>query len=95
MATVALYAAGFRAFGGGHHWATIHVLPEIMGVQDQGRADYLDNCRSKRNVTDYDRVGEISQREVEEILVEVRAFRADLLNWLKKNHPTLWPKDAN
>lgn len=45
---------------------------------------------SRRNVTDYDRVGEISQREVEEILAEVRALRGDLLDWLKRNHPTLW-----
>lgn len=63
-----------------------------MGAQAQGRADYLDNCRSKRNVTDYDRVGEISQREVEEMLAEARAFREDLLDWLKRNHPALWPK---
>jgi hypothetical protein len=27
MATIALYAAGFRAFGAGHHWATFHALP--------------------------------------------------------------------
>lgn len=94
LATIALHVAGFRAFGTGHHWATLHVLPEIMGSQAQVRADYLDNCRSKRNVTDYDRVGEISQREVEEILAEVRAFRGDLLDWLKRNHPTLWPKGA-
>lgn len=91
MAIIALYAAGFRAFGGGHHWATFQALPDIMGAQAQSRADYLDSCRSKRNVTDYDRVGEISQREVEEVLAEARAFREDLLDWLKKNHPALWP----
>jgi hypothetical protein len=95
LATIALSAAGFRALGAGHHWTTFHALPEIMGTQAQVRADYLDNCRSKRNVTDYDRVGEISQREVEEVLAEVRAFREDLLDWLKRNHPTLWPKRAN
>jgi len=31
MATIALYAAGFRAFGAGHHWATFQALPDIMG----------------------------------------------------------------
>jgi hypothetical protein len=94
MATMALYAAGFRAFGSGHHWATFQALPDIMGTQAQVRADYLDSCHSKRNVTDYDRVGEISQREVEEILAEAGAFREDLLDWLKRSHPTLWPKGA-
>jgi uncharacterized protein (UPF0332 family) len=92
MATIALYATGFRAFGAGHHWATFQALPDIMGAQAQSRADYLDSCRSKRNVTDYDRVGEISQREVEEMLAEALAFREDLLDWLKRNHPALSPK---
>jgi hypothetical protein len=95
LATVALHAAGYRAAGAGHHWATIQVLPEIMGAQAVARADYLDNCRAKRNVSDYDRVGEISEREVEEIIAEVRAFRANLQGWLKKMHPTLWRRGSS
>ena len=62
LATIALHAAGYRSTGKGHHWAIIHVLPEIMGTGSQNRADYLNNCRSKRNVTEYDRAGEISGR---------------------------------
>lgn len=92
LATIALHAAGYRAAGRAHHWATFHVLPEIMGPQAQERADYLDNCRSKRNVTDYDHAGEISGREVEEILAEAQTFRRELLTWLKNNHQTLFPK---
>lgn len=89
LATIALYAGGYRAAGTGHHWATLLVLPEIMGPQMQARADYLNNCRSKRNVTDYDRAGEVSEAEVQEILAEARAFRADLMEWLGTNHPGL------
>ena len=92
LATIALYAAGYRAVGKGHHWATFQVLPEVMGDQAQARADYLNNCRSKRNVTDYDRVGGISSREVDEIIVETRAFRGNLLAWLKKEYPSLLPE---
>jgi hypothetical protein len=58
----------------------------------QARADYLNNCRSKRNITDYDRAGEVSDAEVEELLTEVLSFRTDLLNWLAANHPELLPK---
>lgn len=94
LATIALHASGYRAAGAGHHWATFHVLPEIMGPQAQARADYLDNCRSKRNVTDYDRAGEISERDAEEILAEARTFRKELLAWLAKNHPHLVPRGA-
>lgn len=92
LATIALHAAGYSASGTGHHWATLHVLPEIMGAQSQVRADYLNNCRAKRNVTDYDHVGEISKAEAGEILAEARAFRAEVLDWLRANHPRLAPK---
>jgi hypothetical protein len=91
LATTALHAAGYRAAGAGHHWATLHVLPDVMGAAVRARADYLDTCRSKRNVTDYDRAGEISLREVEEIVNEVTAFRADLVAWLRSKHPALLP----
>ena len=90
LATIALHAAGYQTSGASHHWLTFHVLPEIMGTQYQARADYFDNCRTKRNLTDYDRAGEISKLETEEIIAEALAFRDDLISWLKKNYPALF-----
>lgn len=95
LATIALYVAGYRTTGARHHWATLKALPEIMGPQVQARADYLDGCRSKRNVTDYDRAGEISETEANEILAEAQAFRSDLLAWLRAHHAALLPKGAS
>ena len=89
LATIALCAAGFRASGSGHHWLTFHVLPEIMGLHHSDRAYYLDNCRSKRNTTDYDRAGEVSAAEAEELLAEAIAFRTDLIEWLMDKHRDL------
>lgn len=86
LATAALYAAGYRTAGHGHHWTTLHALPEIMGSKAQKRTDYLDACRTKRNVVDYDRTGEISKLEVFEILNEVQKFRSDLLEWLRTHY---------
>ena len=94
LATIALRAVGYRAAGGGHHWTTFNVLPEIMGPEAQSRAGYLDNCRTKRNVTDYDRAGEVSDIELDELLNEVLAFRTDLLAWLRLNHPGLLTREA-
>lgn len=91
LATIALHVAGYRTAGAGHHWATFQMLPEIMGTQAQPRADYLNACRSKRNITDYDRAGEISETEVTEILDEARVFRADLIAWLRTHRPGLLP----
>ena len=36
LATIALYASGYRVSGSGHHWATFHVLPEIIGPPTEG-----------------------------------------------------------
>jgi len=93
LATIALHATGYRCAGAAHHWATFHVLSEIMGTQAQARADYLESCRTKRNMTDYDRAGAISNQEVDEILAEARAFRNDLLRWLTRHHPVLLSKE--
>ena len=92
LATIALHAAGYRAVGTGHHWATFQALPEVApGPQSRTRADYLNQCRSKRNMTDYDRAGVVSDAEAAEILAEARMFRVDLLAWLGQHHPTLTP----
>jgi len=92
LATVALAAAGYRTSGTGHHWATWQALPEFLGSPARPRADYLDRCRSKRNVTDYDRAGEVSDREAQEIIAQARAFRVEVLAWLQRKHPVLLPK---
>lgn len=89
LATIALHAAGYRAAGAGHHWATLQALPSIMGVAAQARTDYLDSCRSKRNVTDYDRAGEIGEQEAAKLLADVLAFRAELVGWPQRHHPAL------
>ncbi len=89
LATVALAASGHRATGTGHHWLTLNALPEVLGQDARDLADYLDSCRVKRNTTDYDRAGEVSDAEVEEILREAGAFKIKVLDWLKANHPRL------
>ena len=92
LATIALHAAGYRAAGVGHHATTFQVLPEIMGPEVQPQADYFDLCRSRRNTTDYDRAGEITNREAEELLEEAVSFRDQVLEWLRANHSGLLRK---
>ena len=60
-----------------------------MGPECQDLADYFDQCRGKRNLSDYDRAGEISEKEAVELLKEAKAFRVTVLEWLKKQHPKL------
>lgn len=92
VATVVLAASGFRTTGRGHHWVTFNVLPELIGPEFQDTADYFDQCRGKRNLSDYDRAGEISETEAVELLKEATAFRAKVLEWLKRQHGKLMPR---
>jgi len=53
LATVILYAAGYRAGSGeSKHYRVIQALPLVMGPQFSPMRDYLDNCRRKRTVKD-------------------------------------------
>lgn len=89
LATIALYASGYRTAKSGHHWVTFKVLPEVMGPLAQDRADYFNSCRSTRHVTDYDRAGVVSEAAAEEILQETRTFKDEVLDWLRANYPHL------
>ncbi len=91
LATIVLHAAGYRvkSNAGGHHWITILSFPEVMNISQRKRANYFDACRAKRNVTDYDRVGEISESDLKELLHEVADFRKDVISWLLEYHPIL------
>jgi hypothetical protein len=69
LATAVLYASGYRAGKGeSKHYRTIQALPLIMGPEFLPVKDYLDNCRRKRNVNEYDRAGTVSEKETHELL---------------------------
>ncbi|OGO15029.1 MAG: hypothetical protein A2Z14_03975 [Chloroflexi bacterium RBG_16_48_8] len=87
LATIPLYCYGYETHGRGHHWMTFLVLPEVMGSDIFELADYFELCRTKRNVGTYDRGGQISQSEVEELINEVKQFQFMVEEWLRINHP--------
>jgi hypothetical protein len=89
LATIPLYCAGYETYGKGHHWLTFRALPEIMGVEFADLSDYFDLCRTKRNVGTYDRGGQISESEVDELISEIKSFRESVLDWLRNNHTHL------
>lgn len=92
LATIVLAASGYRTKGAGHHWITFKILPELFGRGIKDLADYFEQCRNKRNLSDYDRAGEISDDEASELLGEVKKFRGTVLDWLKTHHPKVVPK---
>jgi len=94
LATVVLYAAGYRAGRGeSKHYRVIQALPLVMGPRFSTIRDYLDNCRRKRNVSEYDAVGTVSEKEAEDLLRTAREFKIQVESWLKKNHPEIYPEE--
>jgi len=89
LCTILLYAEGYRAEKNLQHYRTILALPLILGVARQGDADYLNACRSKRNIAEYDRTGVVSAGEAEELLAFVQELREKVVQWLGKYHPVL------
>ena len=93
LATIALRASGYRATTKvGHHWITFTILPDILGDKFIKEAYYFNECRTKRNTTEYCDVGTISQDEAQKLIHEVIAFKKKINSWLKTHHPTLLGK---
>ncbi|PWU21724.1 MAG: hypothetical protein C5B49_02105 [Bdellovibrio sp.] len=55
----------------------------ILGDKHKSNADYLDSCRKKRNETEYDLAGNISEDEVEELINFCHELRKEVLRWLQ------------
>jgi hypothetical protein len=59
----------------------------ILGEKHKTNADYLDTCRKKRNETEYDFAGNVSEEEVEELMEFCQELKTEVLTWLKKLTP--------
>ena len=92
LCTVLLYAEGYRASRELQHYRTLAALPEILGEAKKADAEYLDDCRKKRNIVEYDYVGGASESDADELIVFVKEFRDEVISWLKKNHQELLKK---
>ena len=89
LSTIILYSSGYKTYGTAHHYTTFQALKEILGDKHHELIDYFDACRSKRNISDYDRFGMISEKETDEIISETKKFKKLIINWVKDNYPEL------
>jgi len=87
LCTILLYAEGFRPEKTLQHYRAIQALPLILGSHRERDAKYLDTCRNKRNITEYDYVGGVTEEDVEELISFVNELREEVIQWLKKQHP--------
>jgi len=87
--TILLYASGYRAERTLQHYRTIQAMPLILGKMREEDAKYLDACRMKRNVVEYDYVGGATADDANELVGFTEELREEVLIWIKNNHPQL------
>ena len=91
LCTILLHASGYRPEKTLQHYRSITALPEILGAKWQDDADYLDTCRRKRNIAEYDRAGVVTMQDAAELVEFCQELRREVLDWLRQNHPELVP----
>lgn len=90
LCTVLLYAQGYKAERSLQHYRTIQALPLILGSERKNDADYLDSCRTKRNIVEYEYVGGATRDNALELIEFVKELKCDVESWLEKEHPELF-----
>jgi len=91
LCAIVLLAEGWRPDKLNAHYRTITALPEILGHERQGDADYLNACRTKRNGLEYDAAGRVSAAEAKELREFAVELRTTVVEWLARTHADLSP----
>jgi hypothetical protein len=89
LCRILLSAEGYRPSHELQHYRTLAALPEILGEAKKADAKYLDDCRKKRNIAEYEYVGGASKSDADELIKFAKQLRDDVITWLKKYHPEL------
>lgn len=89
FASAALAAAGYRPTrGGDHHYRTIESLSLTIGW-DARSVQRLQAFRKKRNVSSYERAGDVSEVEAQDAQTLAASLRDRVAAWLGEHHPNL------
>jgi len=76
--------------GGNQHYRAIDSLSLTLGT-DSATIKKFEIFRKKRNVSDYERMGLVSESDVREMRAIAEKLRQDFEAWIAKNHPDLKP----
>jgi uncharacterized protein (UPF0332 family) len=87
-ATAALAAAGYRARSDGQHYRLIQSLAFTVNTK-QAVIKQLDKFRKKRNMSDYERAGLVTEQEATEMIELAKQIRNDVEFWIRLNYPEL------
>lgn len=89
-ATLALAASGYRAGRESQHYRVIQSLEHTVKL-DIKSINKFDAFRKKRNTSEYDRAGAVSEIELDEMISFAKGLKEIVLEWLRKSYPDLMP----
>jgi hypothetical protein len=87
-AAAALAAAGYKVSRGGYHYYVIQSLSFTLQPEER-IIRRLNKLRRKRNISDYERPGTVSNQEAQEMVELAKLIRRKVEEWIRDNHPEL------
>jgi len=84
----ALAAAGYRASREAYHYYVIQSLSFTLQLEER-IIRRLSKLRLKRNISDYERPGMVTEQEAQEMVELAKHLRADVEQWLRAHYPGL------
>jgi hypothetical protein len=87
-AAAALAAAGYRARKEGQHYRLMQSLAFTINAK-HSVIKQLDKFRQKRNMSDYERAGLVTEQEAAEMIALAKQLRIDVDQWIHAHYPEL------
>jgi HEPN domain-containing protein len=84
----ALAATGYRASREGYHYYVIQSLSFTLQLEER-IIRRLHKLRRKRNISDYERPGVVSEQEAQEMIELAKLIRQQVEAWIRNNHSEL------
>lgn len=93
LCKLALHASGFavQKRSPGHHSLWINSLEHTLGDGYKATLIHLSRSSKLRHTSLYDQAGVIQKEDADDLLEVASQLRADVLAWLRAEHPTLIP----
>jgi len=93
LCKLALHASGFEVQkrAAGHHALWINSVEFTLGEGQKATLIHLSKSSKMRHMTLYDHAGVVQKQDAADLLEAARQLRADVINWLRSQHPTLVP----
>jgi uncharacterized protein (UPF0332 family) len=87
-AKAALAVVGYRVRKEGQHYLLLQSLAFTLKT-NSATIKQLDKFREKRNISDYETAGLVTEQEAEEMITLAKQLRQQVEAWIRNNYPEL------